>query len=432
VSEAEKMGVMDKFSAWVETHLMPPMMKVVAEPHFAAVRDGLASAMGLVIVGSIFLIMAFPPYAPWDAAIEAFGRGIVAAPFSYGFGLYSIYICLGISYALAKTKGLDPLQPMFASLITFLLLCASADWWGALTTEYLGALGLITAILVANISVEIFDFCVKRKVTIKLPPQVPPAITESFVGVIPIGVVLTAFWIVRGILGIDIIQTIIHAFSPILVAADTLPAVLTAEFIHIFCWSFGIHGDMTITTVLGPMWATFDAENAAAVAAGLAPTHIYTDIFRSFVVPGGSGCTLPLAFYCAFLGKSVKLKQVGRVAIPPGFFNINEPVTFGVPIFLNPVMWIPFWTVTIIAAGGSYQLTAMGLINKTWVMPPWTLFSPLLMYFATGYDIRAAIWVTFTEFIIPAIVYYPFFRIWDKHEYQAELAEAKAKAAAKS
>jgi len=423
----EKMGVMDAFSAWVEKNLMPPMMKIVAEPHFAAVRDGLAGAMGLVIVGSIFLIAAFPPYEPWDVAIEAIGRGMVAAPFAYGFGLYSIYVCLGVSYALAKTKGLDPLQPMFSSLITFLLVCAAADWWGSLEIGYLGALGLITAILIANISVEIFDFCVKGKITIRLPPQVPPAITESFVAVIPIAVTVTAFWTVRGILGVDIVQTIIHAFSPILAATDTLPAVLTAEFVHIFCWSFGIHGDMTIETVLGPMWATFLAENVEAVAAGLPPPHIYTSLFRSFVVPGGSGCTLPLAFYCAFLAKSAKLRQVGKVAIPPGFFNINEPVTFGVPIFLNPVMWIPFWTVTIIAAGGTFQLMAMGLINKTWVSPPWTLFSPLLLYLACGYDIRASIWVIFTEFIFPAIVYYPFFRIWDRHEFEAEQAELKAK-----
>lgn len=427
----EKMGAMEKFSAWVEKNLMPPMMKLVAEPHFAAVRDGLAGAMGLVIVGSIFLIAAFPPYEPWDVVIEEFGRGIIAAPFAYGFGLYSIYICLGVSYTLAKTKGLDPLQPMLGSLATFLIVCATEDWWGTLNIDYLGAPGLITSILIANICVEIYDYCVKRKITIRLPPQVPPAITESFVAIIPIGIVLIGFWIIRGLLNFDIIASIIALFAPVLVAADTLPAVVTAEFIHIFCWSFGIHGDMTIETVLGPIWATYFAENAAAVAAGLEPTHIYCGVFRTFVVPGGSGCTLPLAIYCAFLAKSVKLRAIGKVAIPPGIFNINEPITFGVPIFLNPVMWIPFWLVTIIAAGGTFQLMAMGIISKSWAAPPWTTPAPLLVYLGCGYNLLNAIWCVFTQFIIPGILYYPFFRIWDKHEFEAEQAEARAKAAEK-
>lgn len=427
VSEEPK-TILDKFSEWVEKNLMPPMMKLVEEPHFAAVRDGLASAISLVIVGSMFLIIAFPPYEPWDAAVAPI-RDLLLMPFSYLMGIYSLYVSMGVAYSLAKKKGIDPLQPTIVAVAMFLLtsvpmVSVATPEMTALNADYLGAVGLFTAIIISLISVEVFAYFEKKGLTVKLPPQVPPAIAQSFIALVPLTALTIVFWGLVGIAGVDLPDLIVGALSVIIVAADTLPAVLLAEGFHAFLWCFGVHGDMTIGTVLTPIWTINLLENAEAVANGLKPTHIYTDPFRSFyVVPGGSGATLPLAILC-LRSKSKRLQAVGRAAIVPGIFNINEPITFGVPVFLNPIMWIPFITVTLWNAFFGYVMTAVGFASPAFATPPWTTPGPLGALLATGFSFGAFIVGVLNEFVWPFIIWYPFFKVWEKRLLKEEAAEA--------
>ena len=171
--------------------------------------------------------------------------------------------------------------------------------------------------------------------------------------------------------------------------------------------------------MLSPIWTSNLADNAAALAAGKPLPWIYTELFRSYVVPGGSGATLPLAIYM-LRSKSARLRRVGWLGIWPGIFNINEPITFGTPVIFNPVMAIPFIVITFINATVAYAAHVLGLVRATAVAAPWTLPSPILMYLATGYDIRASILVIFTEFIIPGIIWYPFFRAWERQVLEKE------------
>jgi PTS system cellobiose-specific IIC component len=164
---------------------------------------------------------------------------------------------------------------------------------------------------------------------------------------------------------------------------------------------------------LQPIWTSNVAENAAARASGLPIPWIYTSIFRSYVVPGGSGATLPLALYM-LRSKSARLRRVGQLGILPGLFNINEPITFGTPVIFNPVMAIPFIVITFINATVAYLANALNLVTKAFIEPPWTLPAPILMYLATGYDIRAAVLAILTEFVIPGIIWFPFFKAWER------------------
>ena len=151
---------------------------------------------------------------------------------------------------------------------------------------------------------------------------------------------------------------------------------------------------------------------------------IYTGLFRSFVVPGGSGATLPLAIYFT-RSKSERLRRVGWLGVWPGIFNINEPITFGAPVIFNPVLAIPFIIITFINTTVSYLATAAGLVGATYIAAPWTLPTPLLMFLATGYDWRAIILALLVEFVIPGIIWFPAFKAWEKQVLEKEEAAVK-------
>jgi PTS system cellobiose-specific IIC component len=181
----------------------------------------------------------------------------------------------------------------------------------------------------------------------------------------------------------------------------------------------GIHGDLTIGIALEPVWTANLAANAQAVADGQTPTAIYTGIFRSYVVPGGSGATLPLAFYF-IRSKAPRLRRVGWLGIWPGIFNINEPITFGAPVIFNPVLAIPFIIITFLNATIAYLAHTLGLVSPTYIAAPWTLPSPILMFMATGFDIRASILVIITEFVLPAVIWWPAFKAWERQVLEKE------------
>jgi PTS system cellobiose-specific IIC component len=225
--------------------------------------------------------------------------------------------------------------------------------------------------------------------------------------------VLAFVWLVRVILNIDVADGVRQGLALIIPAVSSYPAAALAETFHAFLWTLGIHGDLTIGIVLQPVWTANLAENAQTVAAGGSAANIYTSIFRSYVVPGGSGATLPLAFYL-MRSKVARLRRVGWLGFWPGIFNINEPITFGTPVIFNPVLAIPFIIITFLNVTVAWLATASGLVNVPYIEAPWTLPAPILMYLATGYDVRAIVLAILTEFVIPGVIWYPAFKAWER------------------
>jgi PTS system cellobiose-specific IIC component len=403
---------------------MEALAPLFDQPHLASVRDGLAGLMPLLIAGAFSLLFLQFPVQSWldylDANPDLASK--LWVPFNMTYGLLSVFASVTISYHLARRKGLDPLMPTALSLLAFITIASPIlGAWGeqGLPGTYFDNQGLFTAIIVSLLTVEIYNWFVKRNLVIRMPAGVPPSITAAFIALIPMIAVFALAWIVRVVLGIDLAHGVVVALSKIVPAASSYVAVAIAETLHGFLWTLGIHGDLTIGIVLSPIWTSNLADNAAALAAGKPLPWIYTELFRSYVVPGGSGATLPLAIYM-LRSKSARLRRVGWLGIWPGIFNINEPITFGTPVIFNPVMAIPFIVITFINATVAYAAHVLGLVRATAVAAPWTLPSPILMYLATGYDIRASILVIFTEFIIPGIIWYPFFRAWERQVLEKE------------
>ena len=403
------------------------------QPHLASVRDGFVALMPLIIVGAVVLIiLQFPCslakgsecYLGDTAFFTQAAEGQMSladklwVPFNITFGLLSVYVTLSIAYALSRRRGLDPIMPVIFAFLAFLLV-ASPQLAGGEPATHLDNTGLFTAILVSLITVEVYRFFIERNLVITMPAGVPPAIANAFAALIPGAVIVFGWWLIRFLLNIDIAEGLFQVLARVVPAASTYVAVAIAETFHAFLWTMGIHGDLTIGIALEPVWTANLAANAQAVANGQTPTAIYTGLFRSYVVPGGSGATLPLAFYF-IRSKAPRLRKVGWLGIWPGIFNINEPITFGAPVIFNPVLAIPFIIITFLNATVAYLAHTAGLVSTTYIAAPWTLPSPILMFMATGFDIRASILVIITEFVLPGVIWWPAFKAWERQVLEKE------------
>lgn len=415
----EKKSWADRLTEWME--VMAPLFD---QPHLASVRDGLVALMPLLIIGAFSLLILQFPIQSWldylDANPELAGK--IFVPFSMTYGLLSVFASIAIAYGLARRKGLEPLMPSAVALLAFITIASPIlGMWGeeGLPGTYFDNSGLFTAIIVGLLSVEIYNFFVKRNLVITMPAGVPPAIANSFVALIPGTVILLLAWIVRVMLGIDVAGGVVQVLSYIVPAASSYLAAAIAETFHGFLWTLGIHGDLTIGIVLQPIWTSNLTANAQAAAQGQPLPWIYTDLFRTYVVPGGSGATLPLAFYLT-RSKSARLRRVGWLGIWPGIFNINEPITFGTPVIFNPVLAIPFIVITFLNTTVAWIFHAIGFVRPAFVAAPWTLPSPILAYLQSGYDWPAAILAILTEFVIPGIIWYPAFRAWERQVLEKE------------
>ena len=422
----------EKKKNWADamTGFMEKLAPVFDQPILASIRDGFVALMPLIIVGALVLVVLQFPLCFRDEAACYFESvlpenisGSLWSVFSVTFGLLSLYVVLSVSYSLARRRGLDPLMPVFFSFMSFILVASPGLPDGEAGT-FLDNSGMFTAIVVAVVSVEVFNFFMKRDMVIKMPDGVPPAITAAFAALVPGAVLAFGWWLIRFVIGFDLADGLFQVLSAVVPAASTYVAAAIAETFHAFLWTLGIHGDLTIGIALQPVWQANIAANAQAVADGMAPTAIYTELFRSFVVPGGSGATLPLAIYFT-RSKSERLRRVGWLGVWPGIFNINEPITFGAPVIFNPVLAIPFIVITFLNTTVAYLATAAGLVSPTYIAAPWTLPTPILMFLATGYDWRAIILALIVEFVIPGIIWFPAFKAWEKQVMEKEEAAVK-------
>ncbi|SCG82388.1 PTS system, cellobiose-specific IIC component [Proteiniborus sp. DW1] len=419
---------MNKFFEFIERVLMPPMTKLSEQRHLRAIRDGIVSTIPLIIVGSFFLIVASPPI-PALAELVAPYVGKILFPFRLTVGLMSLYASYGIGYSLSKSYKLDGISGGILAMAAFLLsvipLNVEGTGW-VLPMDNLGGAGMFVAIIMAIFAVEVMRFLQKRNIMVRMPEGVPESVARSFEALIPAAVVLVVVWVVRDMLDFDIHAFIMGIFKPLVYAANTLPGVLVPVFLITLLWASGIHGVSVVGSVARPVWLVLLEENMAAAASGTAvlPNIGPEPFFQWFIWIGGSGATLGLVILLLF-SKSKYLKQLGRASLLPGICNINEPIIFGAPIMLNPVLAIPFIIGPIITTIITYAAMYFNIVARPSVLPPWTLPAPIGAYLATGGDWKAFVLVVINILIMTA-VYYPFFKVYEKKMVQEEQGAEEA------
>ncbi|MCI1891109.1 MAG: PTS transporter subunit EIIC [Schleiferilactobacillus harbinensis] len=417
------------------------MAKIAGNRYLTAIRDGMAVIIPVAVVGSFFTIATQLPIDSWKAFIKPYVAAL-GLPITFSIGLMALYSCYAIASSLAQTYKLDRNSSATVAVMVFLLLVIKP---GAITaviskktgiavgtvfpTQNLGAYGLFTAMLAAIVSVEVIHFFKARNLVIRMPKGVPASVSNSFMALVPAAVLIVAAWAVKEGLHFDVNAGLLTLLSPLAhFGKDNFLSVITPIFFNSLFWLFGVHGAVSSTPVY-PYWyknlyANMDAVTHGATAATV-PHFMTEQFFQFFVYIGGSGAILALCILLAFASKSSMGRTLGKVVIIPSIFNINEPIIFGLPIVLNPYFAAPFILAPI--ADGIITWLAMisHLVNKTIALVPWTLPAPIGAYMATGFDWRAII-LTLVNIAVAMVIYYPFFKAWDRRQLATEQAAAAA------
>ena len=420
--------MLEKLSTFLDEKLSTPMAKLAEQRHLREVRDGIISTLPLIIVGSLFLIIALFPF-PEGTAIKSWlseHAGTILLPYRMTMYIMSLYAAWGIGYSLSKSYNLDGVTGGTLAATSFLLTLVPQTVEGmgwAMPMANLGGGGMFVAILASIFAVEVLRFTKTKNIVIKMPEQVPASVSRSFEALTPAAIIITFFAIFTYFLGIDWHGIIGKVISPLVSAADSLPSAIFISTLIGFFWSFGIHGMSIIGSLARPLWLTLLDNNSAAVAAGQAAPHIFPEqFFQGYVFIGGAGATLGLAILLAVRAKSQYGKMLGKTTVIPSLFNINEPIMFGAPIVLNPILIIPFIIAPIINIVIAWGATVSGIVPSMHIAAPWTLPAPLFAWMATGGSWKAAILALILVFV-SILVYYPFFKMYDKKLLAEELGE---------
>lgn len=425
--------MLNKFTQFIEEHLAGPMEKIGNQRHLRAVRDGIVSTLPLIIVSSFFLILAFPPL-PQNWGIYQFlssHAATILLPYRMTMYIMSLYAAIGIGYSLARSYKLDGLSGAILAATAFLLTftpinipAEAADAAGTtgfvLPMANLGSAGMFVAIITSILAVEIYRLTDKSKFKITMPEQVPPAVARSFEALTPTLVIILGMGAITYYIGFDWHTVVAKVVDPLVSAADSLPSVLLITFLTTFFWSFGIHGASIVGSLARPLWLQLLDGNTAAQASGqILPNIAAEPFYQWFIWIGGAGSTIGLAILLAFRTKSEFGSKLGKTALIPAIFNINEPLIFGTPIVLNPVLIPPFIIAPLVNGIIAWIATSAGLVNKVTVNAPWTLPGPIGAFLATGGDWRAIV-LNVLLILLSILIYYPFVRVYDKNELEKE------------
>ena len=418
---------MAKFTDFLEEKVSNPMARLAEQRHLLAIRDGVISSLPFIIVGSFFLLIASPPL-PESWAITQWAADNAAEiliPYRMTMFIMSLYVAFGIGYNLAQSYKVDPLSGAQIAVASLLLTITPTviDELFYLPMEFLGGSGLFVTIIVSILSVEIFRICKQKGITIKLPDAVPKSVSRSFEALIPVAIVIVLMTLITVVIGVNLHTVVEKLAAPLVTAGDSLIGVLVPVFLITFFWSFGIHGVSVVGSVARPVWEVYLLNNGEAAAAGEVLPHVAPEpLYQWFIWVGGSGATLGLVIVMILFARSKYLKNLGRTVSVPALFNINEPVIFGLPIVLNPILIIPFIITPIVLAIISYFATSIGLVSPTFIRAPWTLPAPIGAYLATGGDWRAILLVL-VNIAISVAIYFPFFKVYDRKMVDLETEE---------
>lgn len=433
-------SISTRFIDFMNQHVAPVAKRLETQPHISAIRDGFIVVLPFLIVGSFIMILLIPPFdentqnsfgqAWWTFSHWASDYGWRF--FQMSFNAISLFTSASIAYNLAKAYKREPLPAAFLSVMTFLLVAAPVKD-GAMDIKFFGGIGLFSAIFIAIYTVELTRLLEYLNIRIRLPKEVPSAVAESLNIVIPIlAVLLTLYPVtlyIEHVTGSTIPQIIMDFMAPLIKVSDSLGAICLFVFATHLLWFLGINGSLVLMQLWTPFLLQNMAANLAAFQAGEPLPYIITNSFWDFyIVHGASGGVIALAFLLV-RSKSAHLRSIGKIGLVPSFFSIGEPIVYGVPMVVNPLFFIPLIFAPMANAIIAYLLLDFNLIHRIYLMAPWTTPAPIGAYLVSGGDLWAPI-LSAGLILLDVVIYYPFFKMYEKvcleKEKTQELNEAAA------
>ena len=402
----------------------PFFEKISRNPYLRAIRDGFIAAMPVILFSSIFLLVAFVPNIfgfTWsDEAVAA-----IMKPYGYTMGIVAVLVAGttaksltdAFNRQLSKTNQINFISTMIASISGFLLL-ASDGIEGGFANGYMGTKGLLTAFLAAFITVNIYKVCVKNNVTIRMPDEVPPNVSQAFKDVIPYALSIFVLYGIdlgtRQLVGTNVAEAILKLFEPLFTAADGYVGITIIFGAYALFWFVGIHGPSIVEPAIAAITYANIETNFQLLQAGQHADKILTSGTQMFIVTmGGTGATLVVPFMFMWLTKSKRNKAIGRASVVPTFFGVNEPILFGAPLVLNPVFFVPFILAPIANVWIFKFFVDTLKMNSFSVNLPWTTPGPLGIVMGTNFAPLAFVLVILLV-VVDVLIYYPFLKVYDE------------------
>lgn len=402
----------------------PFFEKISRNPYLRAIRDGFIAAMPVILFSSIFLLVAFVPNIfgfTWsDEAVAA-----IMKPYGYTMGIVAVLVAGTTAKSLTdafnrqlpKTNQINFISTMIASISGFLLL-ASDGIEGGFANGYMGTKGLLTAFLAAFITVNIYKVCVKNNVTIRMPDEVPPNVSQAFKDVIPYALSIFVLYgidlVTRQFLGTNVAEAILKLFEPLFTAADGYVGITIIFGAYALFWFVGIHGPSIVEPAIAAITYANIETNFQLLQAGQHADKILTSGTQMFIVTmGGTGATLVVPFMFMWLTKSKRNKAIGRASVVPTFFGVNEPILFGAPLVLNPVFFVPFILAPIANVWIFKFFVDTLKMNSFSVNLPWTTPGPLGIIMGTNFS-PLAFALAALLVVVDVLIYYPFLKVYDE------------------
>lgn len=402
----------------------PFFEKISRNPYLRAIRDGFIAAMPVILFSSIFLLVAFVPnifgFIWSDEAVAA-----IMKPYGYTMGIVAVLVAGTTAKSLTdafnrqlpKTNQINFISTMIASISGFLLL-ASDGIEGGFANGYMGTKGLLTAFLAAFITVNIYKVCVKNNVTIRMPDEVPPNVSQAFKDVIPYALSIFFLYgidlVTRQFLGTNVAEAILKLFEPLFTAADGYVGITIIFGAYALFWFVGIHGPSIVEPAIAAITYANIETNFQLLQAGQHADKILTSGTQMFIVTmGGTGATLVVPFMFMWLTKSKRNKAIGRASVVPTFFGVNEPILFGAPLVLNPVFFVPFILAPIANVWIFKFFVDTLKMNSFSVNLPWTTPGPLGIVMGTNFA-PLAFALAILLVVVDVLIYYPFLKVYDE------------------
>ncbi|MHA6533148.1 PTS sugar transporter subunit IIC [Paenibacillus sp. BAC0078] len=396
--------------------------KIQQNRYMSAISNGLMSTLPFLIVGAfstLFSALAWEPYQNFIAPV----KGIIGLASTMTTGIIALYAVFFIAYRLAQAFDKDPLVPAATALLSFLILTPveTFEKVRALPLQWLGAQGLFVAMFVGLLASRLYIWIVDRNWTIKMPEGVPPTVVKTFSGLIPAILVALLFVVISGLFMQTSFITV-HQFIytylqvPLEGLGGSLGALIIALIIMQTLWMFGIHGAIVTLAIVKPIWMSLDLANLDAFQAGAPLPNIIGLAF--WYIFANYAPMLGFALLLVFLAKSKQLRTIGKLGLPGTFFSIHEPLNFGIPVVLNPLLAVPFIASPIVCVVLGYVATTIGLLPAPIGIYP-AFGTPI---FALGFIEGSWRLAAAQLVLIPVcmLIYYPFFRILDRQALERE------------
>ena len=443
---------MSKLIGFLEKLLLPFAVKIGRQSHVNAIKNGFVKLMPLTLAGAMFVLinnvflnfdngsffysMGIRLNASTVETLNSF-KAIGGSAYNGTLGIMSLMTPFFIGYALAEERKMDPIAAGLLAIAAFMTVTPySVGDAYAVGANWLGGTNIISGIVIGLVVAEMFTVIVHRNWVITLPPSVPASVSRSFSALIPTFIILSIMGFISWLLthwGTNFHQIIMDTISTPLVSMGAVVGWAYVVFTSLL-WFFGVHGSLALSALDSGIMTPWALENIAtyqqygsvdaALAAGKSFHTWAKPMLSSYIFLGGAGATLGLIIAIFIASRREEHRQVAKLALPSGIFQINEPILFGLPVIMNPVMFIPFILIQPLLAAITMTAYTLGIIPPITNIAPWTMPTGLGAFFNTNGSVAALLLALF-NLTVSTLVYLPFVVISNKAQGVIEQKESE-------